>query len=144
MNRQLLGSFEQQAWVDDQISQHVGERRIWLGDTLENAPLSPGGFGEDSVPAPPDLDVIENADVIAITDGSELEAEDWPKNDGSTLIIDLTDGHPDQATLKERGYRVVATPERQIATLLRCLQRWTGELPPADVVHDAIEEYLAV
>jgi hypothetical protein len=142
--QQLLGSFEQQAWVDDQISQHAGEQRIWLGDTLENAPLSPGGFGETSSPAPPELDVIENADLIAITGSSKLEAEDWPENDGSTLIIDLTEGHPDQQTLKDRGYRVVATPERQIGTLLRCLQRWTGDLPPADVVHDAIEEYLGV
>ena len=145
---QLLGSFEQRVWVDEQISRHAGEKRIWLGATLENYPLSRDGFGEESILAPPDLDVIANANLIVLTDDSdgpvELEAEDWPSNDGSTLIIDFTEGHPDQLTLQELGYRVIATRERQIGTLLQCLQRWTGKQPPADVVPDAIEEYLGV
>ena len=141
---QLVGSYEQRAWIDDQISQHRGEQRIWLGDSLENAPVSRTGFGTEASVSPPDLDEIENADVIAIADRPVLEAEDWPQDDGSTLVVDLTEGHPERSTLRARGYRIIGMRERQIGTLQRCLQRWTGALPPAEVVPDAIEEYLGV
>ena len=74
----------------------------------------------------------------------ELDADDWPVNDGSTLVIDLTDGHPEIATIKQLGYRVLGDNELRIGTLQRCLHRWTGKFPAADVIHDAIEEYLSV
>lgn len=141
--QQLVGSYEQQAWIDDQIS-HCGEQRIWLGNSLENTPVSRTGFDDEASTSPPELDLIENADVIAIADHPVLEAEDWPQDDGTTLVVDLTEGHPEGSTLRARGYRIIGIRERQIGKLQRCIQRWTGTLPPAEVVPDAVEEYLGV
>lgn len=146
--KRFVGSYERRAWVDDQIAAHAGGRRIWLGDSLDNLPLSRDRFSQDSSPLPPDPELIEDADLIVVAPGSDgpvlLEAEDWPQNDGSTLVIDLSEGHPEQSLLKQLGYRVAGSLERQTGTLQRCLERWTGHKPSEEVIHDAIEEYLGV
>ena len=74
----------------------------------------------------------------------ELDAEDWPADDGSTTVLDLTEWHPEQTAIQQRGYRVISHLDRQIATLQRCLRRWTGRRPVKEVLQDAIEEYLGV
>jgi hypothetical protein len=144
----FVGCHQRRAWVDDQIARHAGEQRILLGDFLDNLPLSRDGFSEDSISLPPDPDLIEDADVIVISQGSDeavsLDTEDWPENDGTTLVIDLTAGHPDQALMKQLGYRVAGALEQQAGTLQRCLERWTGIKPSGEVIHDAIEEYFGV
>ena len=144
----LVGSYEQLAWVDDRIAQHAGERRIWLGDSLQHSPISRDGFAEQPVSVPPEPDLIARADLIVIAHGASeptcLEAEDWPEDDGSTLVIDLTLGHPEQPLIRQLGYVVAGNLERQIGTLQRCLARWTGNKASAEVIYDAIEEYLGV
>jgi len=74
----------------------------------------------------------------------DLEVDEWSSNDGSTLVIDLTDGHPKISDIKQLGYRVLGPRERQIGTLISCLHRCTGKSPAVEVVHDAIEEYFSV
>lgn len=154
--KRIVGSHEQQAWVAEIILQHCGgsseqeqdstrEHRIWIGEQLDGLPLDRGTFSDDPISAPPDPEQVSAADLIVIADESTaLEAEEWPADDGSKLIIDFTSGHADQPTLQRLGYRVVTEMERRIGTIQRCLQRWTGEQVSTDVIHDAIEEYLGV
>jgi hypothetical protein len=146
--QKFVANYERRGWVDDLITEHAGERRILLGDFLDDLPLSRDGFSEDSISLPPDPDLIEDADVIVISQSSDeavsLDTEDWPENDGATLVIDLTAGHPDQALMKQLGYRVAGALEQQAGTLQRCLERWTGIKPSGEVIHDAIEEYFGV
>ena len=54
------------------------------------------------------------------------------------------DGHPDLAKIESLGYHVLSAEQRQIGALCQCLRRWTDNEPSAEVIHDAIEEYLAV
>lgn len=144
----FVGSNEQQSWIDEQIQQRAGEKHIWIGGTLDAAALDREPFPADSTSIPPDPNAIAEADVIVITDHAdgpvELEVVDWPENDGTTWVIDLTDGHPDQAKLRQLGYLVVTDLQRRIGTLQRSLRRWTGEDASSEVIHDAIEEYLGV
>jgi hypothetical protein len=146
--RRLVGSYERRAWVDELISQQPGDRRILLGDFNDTLPMSRAMVGDDAVALPPDPELIEAADLIVISPAGEgtvaLDAEDWPPSERSKLVVDLSGGHPEQEVLKQLGYRVCGTLEQQTGTLQRCLQRWTGNKPSGEVIHDAIEEYFGV
>ena len=93
---------------------------------------------------PPDPQRVLQADFIVLAETGEVDAEDWPADDGSTIVIDLTEGHPERDRLEELGYHFVDEFERRSATLAGCLRRWTGLPAPHDVICDAIEEYLGV
>lgn len=97
-----------------------------------------------AIQGPLDTEHVAEANVIVLTEPTELEIEDWPSDDGSTVVIDLADGHPERARLSELGYRVVDEMERRDATLAACLLRWTGQLPQSETIRDAMEEYLGV
>lgn len=144
----LIGKFEQRIWVDEQIARHGGQRLIWIGDLSDTTPASGTGFQQHGVTPKNVLDLAGDADVIVIAESAaqpiELDADEWPANDGSTLVIDLTDGHREMGKIRQLGYRVLAENERRIGTLLRCLHSWTGQYPSTEVIHDAIEEYLSV
>ncbi len=144
----LVGEHEQRVWVDEQISRHGGQRLVWIGERNDTTPASGDGFQEYLTTPTNIAELAGDADVIVISESPdapiELDTDDWPVNDGSALVIDLTDGHPEIAKIKQLGYRVLGENERRIGTLQRCLHRWTGQFPPADVIHDAIEEYLSV
>lgn len=116
---------------------------IWLSDEQDEPPICAVPQCEYVAP-PPDPRRVAAANFILLSDFCELESEDWPEDDGSTIVIDLSEGHPERNRLRELGYDVVDDVQRRGGTLVRCLQRWTGQQPPADVVRDAIEEYLGV
>jgi hypothetical protein len=150
----MHGHHEQRDWIAEAIASHFKERdreiggRLWLGDFDAAARVDRAAFPDDPSPLPPLPDEVADADLIVIsdTDGQSvvLESDDWPRCDSETLVIDLTDGHPELPKIRALGYQVLSSPQRRIGTLLRCLQRWTGCKPSAEVIHDAIEEYLAV
>ena len=144
----FVGEFEQKHWVDEQISRHDGQTRIWIGDRNSHAAASGEGFEEHATTPPEIIELVSQADVIVInhaaTEPLELDAEEWPANEGATLVIDLTEGHEELATIRELGYRVIGEDERRVGTLQRCLNRWTGQMPSTEVIYDAIEEYLGV
>lgn len=145
---------EQRGWLQQQLDdqrQHLDRELsgcLWLGDALNASLVDEQWIGEEPLTAAPRLDQIAAADVIfvATADGgpANLDADDWPPEASDTLVIDLTAGHPDMPRLERAGYRVLSFQDRQIGTLGRCLRRWTGIAPPAEILHDAIEEYLAV
>ena len=116
--------------------------------TAESSPISFDLFPEEPMADPPDPDQIAEADIIVLADAADgdvtLEVDDWPASESGSLLIDLTDGHPDLMKIRHLGYQVIAIEQRRIGTLCHCLRRWTGSNPSSDVIHDAIEEYLAV
>lgn len=149
----LRGTHEQQAWIDGMIANHCAAKggdakKLWIGDSPDSLPISHAGFSERPEPMPPNPDSIAAASVIVIgyhTDAAaQLEVDDWPADDGSTLVIDLTEGHPDLPAIANLGFNVVSPHQRQVSTIGRCVERWTGRQPPSSVISDAIEEYLGV
>ncbi|MFK8114856.1 MAG: hypothetical protein AB8B91_21825 [Rubripirellula sp.] len=144
--REFTASHQATTWLDEQVASHPGDRRIWLGDLLRH-PISQQRLDEQ-VPAPPSLQQIETADVIVIgdseSDSLDLEIEDWPANDGSTLVVNCSGDSSIESDCRERGYRVLSADDIRIATLQRCLLCWTGQEPQTDLIRDAIEEYLGV
>ncbi len=96
----------------------------------------------------PDGTDLADADLIIIGDphfdlfGAEAN---WPKNDSSALVVDLTDtGHPGIDLIENQGYRCININQRRAGTLLQSLENWSGRSCSADVIVDAIEEYLAI
>ena len=74
----------------------------------------------------------------------ELELDEWPANDGSTVVIDLSNCHPSQSRIKELGYQVLTDFDLQIGILKRAVQKWSARQVDAAVIRDAVEEYLGV
>jgi len=150
----FVGCNQKRAWVGEQIAKHresLGRDFsgcLWLGDQVESNCVDSVAFNPSPIAAAPELDEIVGADVIVIADVDGdpvgLEVDDWPTGKDSTLVVDLTDGHPDIAAIQNLGYQVLTLEARRIGTLRRCLELWTGVESPAEVVHDAVEEYLAV
>lgn len=117
---------------------------VWIGEPDQEAiPICAIPRGK-VISLPPDPNTLENATFIVIFDQRELELEDWPRDDGSTIIIDLTPGHPNRQQLEALGYRVIDEMERRLATLCGCLMRWSEKDAPREVISDALEEYLGV
>jgi hypothetical protein len=153
-DEQFVGCNQQRAWVDEKIVKHresLGRDFsgcLWLGDQVDSSRIESVPFNEPPIAAAPELDEIVGADVIVIADVEgnpvALEADDWPPGKESTLVVDLTEGHPEIERIQSLGYQVLTLEQRRIGTLRRCLKLWTGVDSPAEVVHDAVEEYLAV
>ena len=151
---QLAGCNQQRAWVDEKIVEHresLGRDFsgcLRLGDQVDASRIESVPFNEPPIAAAPELDESVGADVIVIADVDgnpvALEVDDWPPGKESTLVVDLTDGHPDIERIQSLGYQVLTLEQRRIGTLRRCLKLWTGADSPAEVVHDAVEEYLGV
>jgi hypothetical protein len=156
--RKFVGVNQQRRWLSDLIGQTPSEdsdaeRRIWLGETLSDSVVDRDSFPSEPAFVPVDAETIKDIKWIALSEGVngpvELEVDEWPENDGAVHVIDLTSGrfladHPDLSAIAELGYRTINICDRKIGVLQRCLQRWTGSEPSAEVLRDAIEEYLGV
>ncbi len=166
---QFAGVFEQRAWLDDQINAALAEtdndtasdearprhatKGVWFGESLGGTAVDQRHFQTEPSFLLTDVEFIKNEKLIALARGHdgpvELEQEDWPKNKGSTLVIDLSSEsfsgrHPELEAIADLGYRVVSVCDQKVGTLQRCLNRWTGSNASGDVIRDAIEEYLGV
>ena len=143
------------AWLQSLINQHAEtlkrdiEKTIVIGDEDNNAAWR--GIISDATidKIPRNRDKISDADLVIIQPSEEvadveLEIEDWPPGDDSVLVIDLSDGHPDLSTIQSMGYKVVTAETRRIEMLNACLRHWTSDQAHPDILHDVIEEYLAV
>jgi len=171
---QFIGIDQQREWLNKLIDAQKSDSeeaadpdqsfgRIWFGESFSGTSADTDRFPSLPEESPVDREVLKKATLIALTDGQngpvELEEEDWPENDGSTLVIDLSGrsnqgdsesedelkrGHPGLETIEDLGYRVISVCDRKIGTLQRCLSLWTGSDVSSDVIRDAIEEYLGV
>jgi hypothetical protein len=156
--RKFVGVNQQRRWLSDLIGQTPSEDseaggRIWFGESLSDSVVDRDSFPSEPAFVPVDPETIKDIKWIALSEGVngpvELEVDEWPENDGAVHVIDLTSGrfladHPELSAIAALGYRTINICDRKIGVLQRCLQRWTGSGPSADVLRDAIEEYLGV
>ncbi len=91
-----------------------------------------------------DLERVDSLSFIVVLPQTQLVLVDWPRNEGSTLVLDLSGHSQVLAKLSEKGYRVVTSEELVAGMLSHCVQIWTGRLPPIEILREAIEEYSAV
>lgn len=144
----LIGGNEAAGWLADLIGDRNQLSRLWMGQReLIMIAMDDGYVGITA-------DRIADAKLIVVGPIDEdevplIDSGEWPPSDGSTIVIDQSEGTwPadtfDAERLVELGYDVV-TPDRiRIGTLGQMLTRWTGKTCSADVLADAIEEYLGV
>ena len=147
-DRLFVGTNERLNWVLDQITTLPREKCFCFGNCAPGAEWSAKLLGAERIAGNVSAKQIESADAILLVDdlsgAPELELDEWPKNDGSTVVIDLTSGHPKQSRISQLGYRVLTKTDHQIGVLERVLVRWTAHKPTGDVIRDAVEEYLGV
>tara|TARA_R110002049_G_scaffold4601_2_gene31729 strand:- start:14546 stop:15307 length:762 start_codon:yes stop_codon:yes gene_type:complete len=151
----FCGDSPTSSWLKERIEKHFSDRgkaienAIWLGT---KDPLFPPGVvtfsAESSRRKVSNPEAVAACDLVVISDRDgkpiHLGVADWPRNDASTLVIDLTQGHPDQAQIAELGYSLISADAIRVGTIRQAMQDWTGDVPPDDVLQEAIEEYLAV
>lgn len=142
-------------WLASRIEKHFVDRgrqienAIWLGDADPIFPADAVTFSSASkrkkVSNP---DAVAACDLVVVSDRSgkpiDLNVDDWPRNDASKMIIDLTPGHPGRAKIRELGYSLLTSDLIRVGMIGRAMEHWTGILPADDVLQEAIEEYLAV
>ncbi|TWU40748.1 hypothetical protein [Novipirellula artificiosorum] len=93
-------------------------------------------------------ETIANAGIVLIgkqaLETAIMDWDDWMLANASALVIDFTDGYPLTERLAQSGRRVITPEQRHVGTLCQAMQKWLIDSPPTDVIHDAIEEYMAV
>ena len=91
---------------------------------------------------------MQQASLIVLAPGPKndvrLEASEWPADDGSTLVIDLTDDHDELMDVDAKGYTTLSRRSVQTGIIQESLVRWSGQEAIASVINEAIEEYLGV
>ena len=144
----FTGEDQTQLWLTAQIEKFSHGRRIWLGADSTTGPLQASDF-EQIAWSDHDLTktIAEASTIVLNADhgpDAELDLEDWPENEGRTLVIDLGTNSKIAANFRNQGYLVIGEDEFRVGSLQRCITRWTGKTPSEDVIIDAIEEYLSV
>ena len=146
----------QAAWLTETVQTHFQQRDLAITDGLWLGARRSIAFPSNIIcqneamhfTRTPPIELVELANLIVITRGPKkdvlLDAEDWPEDDGSTLVIDLSGGHDELSQVREKGYSTLTDWSRRIGMIKQSLQRWTGQVPSETIVHEAIEEYWAV
>ena len=151
----FVGNSPATHWLAQQIEKHFSDRdrsienAIWLGDADPIFPADAVTFSAASkrkkVSNP---EAVAACDLVVVSDRAgkpmNLGVNDWPPNDASKLIVDLTSGHPDQAKISELGYTLLSAENIRVGMISQAMRQWTGDVPADDVLQEAIEEYLAV
>jgi hypothetical protein len=144
----FIGGDLKQLWLQLQIEKFNDRRRLWIGDTTSEMTIHSDQYEtrQSDDAAIPDLVTESSVIVLNLTKDSskELELDEWPKNNGTTLIVNLKSTSETIGKIRQLGYLVIGEDEFQIGTLLQCILHWTGEYPSEDTLIDAIEEYLSV
>ena len=142
-------------WLARRIKNHFDgldrgiENAIWLGRANPDFPANSVTFSSaSSRKRVSDPESVAASDLVVVSDREggpiDLGVGDWPPSDGSTLVIDLTAGHPDRTRIEELGYRLLSADAIRAGTIGQAIQYWTGDVPADEVLQEAIEEYLAV
>lgn len=115
---------------------------LWIGQPDPSFPSQLSPRQSQSPIAWASTESIEKADLIAISE--PVDAGDWPTCGHPTLVVDLANPPNDVEQIRSLGYEVLGRKEIRVGVLMRCLGQWTGQHPSAEVLSDAVEEYLAV
>ena len=151
----FTGQSPTSVWLAERIENHFAgidraiENAIWLGAADTVFPASAVTFSAASsrkrVSNPESVAACDLV-VVSQREGGpiDLGINDWPPSDGSTLVIDLTRGHPDQARIDKLGYSLLSADAIRVGTIGQAIRYWTEDVPSDEILQEAIEEYLAV
>ena len=151
----LSGHNSQAAWIVTVVKAHFQQYEtgitdiLWLGARDETFPEEIKSENEVMLSTrTPTIESVQLANLIVLAPGPkkdvQLDATEWPHDDGSTLVLDLTVGHDELPQVKQSGYTTLCCRSRHIGTIQQSLLRWTGQLGSETIVSEAIEEYLGV
>ena len=144
----FIGSDERLLWIEQQFASRAGVEGLYFGHGGKSSSWNAAALGLKKISGHMSAETIESARTILVVDDlsgpPELEVDEWPEDDGSTLVIDLSTQHPMQLRIKELGYEVVSHIDLQIGVLERALEKWTQMKVDSAVIRDAVEEYLGV
>ncbi len=145
---QFVGSDERRSWLLDRLNEKESGTRLCFGNCGPQTEWDSKALGTEKIAGNVKPDTIEAASVILVVDDlsgpPELEIDEWPENDGSTVVIELSTRHPLQNRIKEMGYRVLSESDLQIGVLQRSVDKWSRQRVDPSVIRDAVEEYLGV
>ena len=145
---QFVGSDERRSWILDQLAEKENSMRLCFGNCGEKTAWDLQSLRAEKIAGDVKPDMIEAADVILVVDDlsgpPELEIDEWPANDGSTVVLELSTHHPLQDRIRELGYRVLTESDLQIGVLQRSVEKWSSQQVDPAVIRDAVEEYLGV
>ncbi|MEL6105908.1 MAG: hypothetical protein AAFU85_07725 [Planctomycetota bacterium] len=136
------------AWLEKRITEKFNsfekepDSLLWIGPADPRFPAALRARESQSGIAWASPELISNADLIAVTEAVDMT--DWPRAEEPTLVVDFATGGNHVDAIRELGYTVIDQLEMTVGRLLRCVECWTGQTVAADVLTEAIEEYLAV
>jgi hypothetical protein len=142
-------------WLSRSIKSHLEQHGqsvddyLWLGNRNKKFPADLLVQDQISLSTrAPTIESVAAANIIVLSPGPKgdvpLDIQEWPDDDGSTLIVDLTDGNEEICNAADKGYSVISSLDRQIGTIARCFRLWTDVDPSTTIIQEAIEEYLSV
>lgn len=150
----FLGSDQQIAYLENRLADRSVSDALWLGKLPGEEqrgcwPTQWNLFSDSVACTEVDADLITAADLIVLAelDDSEPydgELDEWPVDDGTTVVIDLVGRESFAAGLEARGYVVISCIDLQVGMLAGCLQEWTRKQALPETIAEAIEEYFGV
>lgn len=147
-NGQFIGCDERHLWVKEQLASKTQGDRLCFGHCGANSPWDVDLLGVEKVSGNVKPETIEAAQAILVVDDlsgpPELELDEWPENDGSTVVIDLSTCHPLQDSISELGYQLLTDSDLFVGVLKRAVEKWSAKQVDPTVIRDAVEEYLGV
>ena len=145
---QFIGFDERYLWVKEQIMAKTEGDRLCFGHCGANSPWNVDLLGVEQISGNVKPETIEAAQAILVLDDlsgpPELELDEWPENDGSSVVIDLSTCHPLQDSISELGYQVLNESDLFVGVLKRAVEKWAAKQVDPVVIRDAVEEYLGV
>ena len=145
---QCIGYDERHLWVQEQLASKSEGDRLCFGNCGEKSPWDARLLGVEKVSGNTKHETIEAAKAILVVDDlngpPELELDEWPENDGSSVVIDLSTCHSLQDSICELGYQLLTESDLLIGVLKRAVEKWSAKQVDSTVIRDAVEEYLGV
>ncbi len=145
---QFIGYDERHLWVQTQLASKSGGSRLCFGNCGEKSPWDASLLGVEKVSGNIKPELIEAAKAILVVDDlsgpPELELDEWPENDGSSVVIDLSTYHPERDSISDLGYQLFTESDLLIGVLASAVERWSSKKVDSTVIRDAVEEYLGV
>ena len=135
-------------WLEAEIRAHFESAQcaigplLWIGPPDPNFPSQLASEKSQSPIAWASTEAIEHAKLIAVSE--TVDVSQWPVSGDATLVIDFANPPNDHQQIRSLGYQVLGREQGRVGVLSQCVERLTGKQPMADVLTEAIEEYLAV
>ncbi|MDA7864995.1 hypothetical protein N9B24_02600 [bacterium] len=147
-NGRFTGSDERRLWVEEQLAFRSGGDRLCFGNCAAGSSWDAKSLQMKKVSGNVKPEQIEAAQAILVVDDlsgpPELELDEWPANDGSTIVIELSSCNLLHDRIRELGYQLLTHSDLQIGVLARAVEKWSARQVDTAVIRDAVEEYLGV